>query len=123
MVASIEWKNRRVCVDYAGKTSDSEVLDVVSKIQGDQRFEDLLEALHDFSECDGCDHSKPTLGHIAAMNLGARLSNDKLRIAVVATHDDVKEMIRSFVDLDRSPYPLEVFNSHADADAWLRGAG
>lgn len=121
MVTNIVWKDGRVSVEYDGLTSDSEVLSVVGKIQSDERFDGLREAFHDFGKCVGCRHTEPTLVEIAALNVGARRSNDRLRIAVVATQDDVEAMIRSFVDLGSSPYPLELFNSHADADAWLRG--
>jgi hypothetical protein len=121
VVTNIDWVRGRVSVEYDGHTSDSEVLSLVGELQADERFDGLREALHDFSKCDSCRHTEPTLVQIAALNRGARRSNDRLRIAVVATQDDVKEMIRSFVDLGRSPYPLELFNFYADADVWLRG--
>ena len=121
MVRNIEWKDRRVHVDYDGATSDTEVLAVVEIIQSDRRFDNLCEALHDFSQCDGCEHSESTLLHISALNNGAKMSNDRLRIAVVAVHEDIKEMVRSFEDLGYNPYPIAIFDSCDQANAWLRG--
>lgn len=124
MSYKIVWEDARVVVTYSGATSDDEVFEVVGKLQGNIRFYDLNQALHDFRGCTACRHSEVTLLDIAAQNIGAASASahetHTVNIAVLTDRQDITAMIDDFNKLGFNPFPIKVFSSYQDADDWLK---
>lgn len=116
---TVNWLPRRVSVIYSGHCTETEVLNAVVQLQSDYRFDSTNQALHDFSQCESLSPSPEHLQELAGRNVGAAVSNPKLRIAVISSRPDVLGMLERFNSLGLSPYPLRTFANAESANAWL----
>jgi hypothetical protein len=116
---SVDWTKQKVTVVYSGHCTETDVLNVVVALQSDVRFDSTHQALHDFSQCLSLAPSPEHLEEVAMRNVGAAMSNPRLRIAVVTTKPDVLAMLERFESIGLSPYPLYVFDDVQSANDWL----
>jgi len=123
MAFSVDWAGRKVSVAYTGHCSEKDVLNVVVALQSDARFDSTNQALHDFTGCLSLLPSPEHLEEVAMRNLGAAMSNPRLRIAVVTDRPDVLAMLERFDKLGLNTYPVRSFETTSDANAWLSGTG
>ena len=122
MAYQTEWTKQCVKVFYYGNCSEADVLKVVIEIQADCRFDSTHQALHDFTRCQSLVSVPDVLEQIAVHNVGAAISNPNLRIAVIAEHPDVLNMLERFASLGLGSYPMRVFRTAESALVWLDGA-
>jgi hypothetical protein len=119
MPYQITWEPRGIYVRYSGQVSDKEVALFAEEGQADQRFSDLCYVLHDFLACTGATHSEPVIQELAAIDSAASNSNPKIKIAVVAERDDVKAMVKAYLDAGFPGFTLRLFPSVELARWWL----
>lgn len=123
MPFAVDWKRPRVTVVYTGHCAESDVLKVVVALQSDQRFDSTYQALHDFRQCLSLAPSPEQLEEVAMRNIGAAMSNPKLRIAVITDRPDVLAMLERFESLGLNTYPLRAFVDPDLANDWLNSDG
>lgn len=120
MSFQISWQSPSLMtVVYTGQTSDKEVLEVVKRQHGDERFDFLKMVLHDFSAIEGCSSDGDTLLELGARGAGAAFTNPHLKIAVVTERHDVIDMVDRFLKEGVSPYPMRIFATADMAADWL----
>lgn len=119
MSFQIFWQNNSMTIVYSGQTSAGEILEVVKRQHGDERFDYLRRVLHDFSGIESCSSDEETLHELDAQGAGASYTNPHLKIAIVARHPDVIAMVDFFMKIGVTPYPMKLFPAADMAEAWL----
>jgi hypothetical protein len=79
----------------------------------------LTFVIADYTAIDFCIAKPADIEMVAALDIGATLSNPRLHKAVVATAPAVIAMAEHYQRFYLSPIPTEVFSTMADARAWL----
>jgi hypothetical protein len=65
--------------------------------------------LHDFTASTGATFSPESIEFVAALDGAAALSNSYLKAGVAAVRDDVKAMVKAYMDAKISLYPVRIF--------------
>ena len=108
-----------IYVEFTGLTSDSEIQEFARMGQSDTRYTDLHYVLNDFTGCSGVTFSEAVTLEFAAIDSAARISNPRLRMAVVTERDDVKALVSAYLNTQVSGFALKTFPSVALASVWL----
>lgn len=119
MTHKVEWGVERVTVRYFDKASDSEIISAVEDLQTDERFDSVTQVLHDFNLCECIAHYPVTIGEIVALHIDAPSPNKCLKIAIASKQSDIDQVLQFFDDFGHTEFPISVFASAADAEAWL----
>lgn len=119
MPYEITWEPHGVYKRFFGHLTVGDLLQSSQDVTADPRFDSLRYAIDDFLGLEGHSVTVAAVRLQAAANLGARRSNPNVRVAVLTTDPGV----RALTDLYASPklrsYPVEVFETVAEARAWL----
>ena len=116
----VYWEHPGILVEYSGKTNDEEVADFAREGQADPRFCTLRYVLHDFSDAESATHSGRVIEELAATDFAASRTNPRVVIAVVAQKHDVLEMVKAYLEVGLSGYPLRTFHTVERARHWIR---
>jgi hypothetical protein len=107
---------------FSGWVSGNDMLLSMQQSEADARFDSLRYVINDFLGIDGVliEQFPPELiDEIAATDMAAFTTNPNIRIAVVAVDPDVLALAQSYIDSELRAYPTRLFNTLADARAWL----
>lgn len=120
MPHTLDWEGPfGVLKQFSGFVTVAEFLDSAAELHEDPRFDQLHYVINDYSAVTGFDVGEKPVEELAALNIGASLSNPKLRIALVTTDERIKALIGLFTSPDLRSFPTRVFATLPEARAWL----
>lgn len=114
------WPTPRVALRrFHGHLTEDEFKQAFEAIMSDARFDDLAHNLVDLSPVRSISVSDEALELLAAMAYGASRSNATLEVGVVAPHAGGQGLLRRYLAMKLTRYPVHVFDSYEEANAWL----
>lgn len=114
------WEPGGVYRKYYGLMTGAIIREAVEKVEGDQRFDNISYILNDYLDVTGLDVSQFELNAIAAIDSVASNYNKNIKIAQVATRQDIIDLVTDYDDkLQENTYKTKVFSNVADARKWL----
>jgi hypothetical protein len=114
------WEAQGVYRKYRGTLTGNIIREAVEKVEGDPRFDSIRYVLNDYLENTGMNVSEFDLKAIAAIDSVASRTNKKIKIAQVATRQDIIELVTNYdCQLEENTYETRVFSNLADARKWL----
>lgn len=122
MKYTVTWENRLVCVDYFGDIENKDIENAHFELNGDGRFYDCNYLILNITECNLDKVSVPKLFRVVATDLGAAITNAKLKVAMIATDPDNIEKASNYIDrfrLHDSPWEFKILHSVNDAKEWF----
>lgn len=91
------WLTKTIYVRYSDNSSDREIAAAVRQFQADERYDNIRNIIHDFTDCQGLTFSEDFLAELAATDAAAALSKPKHNILVVTTRADVIKMTEAYL--------------------------
>lgn len=122
MAFEIVWETRGAYKRFYGHVSDEELMQCLTMIESDPRFDSLRYVINDFLGVDSFAISEDCVLMISAIDNAASTSNPNIRIAVVATDLQIHALARLYALSPLNAYPTEVFLNTGEARAWLLSA-
>jgi hypothetical protein len=119
MPFEIVWEPRGVYKRFWGFVTDSEFIRSVRAAQEDPRFDDIHYNINDYLAVEDFDVSMPTIAYAAALNIGARFSRPRIRVALVTTNERVIGLAKYFMAPEFASYPMRVFATLESAREWV----
>ena len=118
MPFEIVWEPRGVYKRFLGFVTDAEFIRSVKEVQEDARFDDIHYNINDYLAVDDFDISMPTIAYAAALNIGARFSRPRIRVALVTTNERAVGLAKFFTAPGFASYPIKVFATLESAREW-----
>ena len=107
-------------MQFSGHISGADVICAANELSSQSDFDELRYVVVDFSEVSEQSIDKSTIDDVAAIRIGARVSNPNIRLALVATDPSVASLAaRLDTVADVGERRMEVFSSVAKARDWL----
>lgn len=104
---------------HFGQVAGREVLEANRRAEADFRFDSLRWVINDFSKCTEVSVTPAEVELISAIDRAAAKTNPSIRIAIVATHQEVVDASIAYANDSLTPFLTKVFNSIDDARLWL----
>ncbi len=117
------WEPRGVYRRYRGRVTIDERRASFDAICSDRRFDDLRYTITDYLAVSSYEVRSEATEEIAALHIGPLTTNPRIVIAAVARDPQVLAAIEHFRALQFFHQPYQVFDSLADARAWLSTLG
>jgi hypothetical protein len=108
-----------VILRFAGWVSIRDILNATIEYEQDDRFDDLLHVIADYTQIEGCRADAIDIDDVWAVDMGAMASNKRIRKAIVTTTPEVIALVGRYCDAPDQAFPTRVFSTVADARAWL----
>lgn len=115
----IAWESRGAYKRYFGHVTDAELMQSVIDIESDHRFDNMRYVINDFLDVVAFQISRKKIEEISAIDGAAALSNPNIKIAVVATDVQIRELAEVYANSTLKSYPTRIFTTVAEARAWL----
>ena len=113
------WETRGVVLRFFGRITINDLLSASNAYEGDSRFDDLIYVIADYSQIDRCDAKPAEIENVWAVDYGAKMTNNKIKKAIVTTNPDIIAMARCYVAAPFPAFTIKVFATETDARAWL----
>lgn len=114
------WKERGLIRSYTEIINGSEIIESNLEMHGDSRFDHISYVINDFSKVEGCLVSEEELEMMSITDEVAKHSNRYLKIAIVATQEEIIKLAQIYCDFMRdASYDAEIFATLEDAHAWV----
>jgi hypothetical protein len=121
MAYSIHWEPIGVYRKYRGHVTGDELLASIQLVESDARFDALRYAINDCLDVESFDISDSAIRKIAAIDQAAALSNPNIRVAVVATDQQIHALAQLYA-AQQPTYPTAIFHELDTARLWIREA-
>lgn len=121
MAHSLEWNGRGLFRAYSGSVSGAEIIAVNELTFSDPRFDELRYLISDYSAVEENNVSMEDVVRIASLNFAASKSNSQIRIAIVATDENVTALAALFnfeSEELKNPWKTAIFATAEEALAW-----
>lgn len=115
----IVWEVRGACKRFFGHVTDDDLMESVTDIEGDPRFDDLRYVINDFLDVASFAVTQENVLAISAIDAAAAITNPNIKIAVVATDAQVRTLAELYANSPWNAYPTRLFADVAAARAWL----
>lgn len=113
------WEPRGVLLCFSGDITIRDILNASVDYEKDCRFDDLLYVIADYSQITSCNSEPEHIDDVWVVDTGAKLSNRKIKKAIVTTNLKVISMAKRYKESTDSPFPVEIFTTEAEARKWL----
>ena len=120
MTYKLIWEQSGIYRQYFGDVSIAERRESFDEICGDRRFDDLLYAITDYLAVEEYEVTKNATAEIAALHIGALVTNPRICIAAVTTRPDIISAIQDFIGHGFVKAPYRIFGSIEEARQWIR---
>lgn len=115
----LEWEGHGVVLRFSGNITIRDILNASVDYEKDIRFDDLWYVIADYSQIETCDVEPSQIDDVWCIDCGAKLTNGKIRKAIVTTSSDVMALARRYSSAPFPAFPVKVFTNDFDARAWL----
>lgn len=120
MSYELVWEPRGVTRRHFGHVSSREVMNAITAIAADPRFDDLHFIIIDYLGTTSLAISAIELEECVAIEGAGLLINPRIRVSVVTTTPEIIAAVKQYTGDNRSTYPRKIFSSVAEARAWVR---
>lgn len=114
----LAWEACGVVLHFSGHVTIRDILNASVDYQKDIRFDELSYVIADYSHIKACNVEPRQIDDVWAIDFGAKLTNGKIRKAIVTTSPDVIALAERY-SAPFPAFPVKVFTAEADARAWL----
>jgi len=120
MPYTLTWESpNSVCRTFTSQVTSGELIDSLVELTTAMQFDGLRYSLSIFRGVSDLQTDRGTLEDVAALDYGAYEWNPRFVSAIVADEQLVAQLLRSFEGLNVSRIPRQLFNTEADARAWI----
>lgn len=105
---------------FSGFLGWDEYQSALTAILNDPNFELIKYVISDFSAVTETDLTVKDTVYVAALSKGATFTNKDVRVAVIATHPDILQLVDLYKSAPYASYPTAVFSTVSDAKTWLQ---
>ncbi|QID19099.1 hypothetical protein G3580_16635 [Nitrogeniibacter mangrovi] len=119
MTYELVWEPRGAYKHFSGVVTADEFFGSIVQFQNHPDFDTAEYSINDFSDVDDFEILDKDVRRFTAYGAGAALTNPHLKIAIVARDDRVLRHVATYRDTGLAPFPLEVFDTVADARRWI----
>ena len=119
MAFELVWEPRGVYKRFYGHVTGDELMEAVTQVEGDPRFDDLRFVINDFLEISGFAVTEDNVLMVSAIDNAASTSNPNIIIAIVAADLQIQALARLYAVAPLTVYPTEIFLTIHDARAWI----
>ena len=120
MAYALKWDAPEgVVKHFFGPVTGQDILDSVIETEASAHFDRLRWVINDFLDATSVTVTADELDEIAAIDRAAAQSNPYIRIAVVATQQEMVEAARHYAESPMNRYPTRIFPTLPEAHAWL----
>lgn len=119
----VTWNSHALTVRVYGASGTTTVLEGISKLTADTRFDSLQFIVVDFLDAEWIDTCfVDILDDLAAILIGSAYSNPNIRAAIVTNDPNIQRLVATLVERggDASP-KLQLFSDRASAADWIAG--
>lgn len=113
------WESKAVVTKWTGQVTGEDLLAYVREGHAHPEFDAIRYSLHNFTECTGATFAASSIEELAALDSAGAISNPHIQVAVVTTRPDVVSIVRAYLEIGLSPYPVRIFPSVEEARKWL----
>jgi len=119
MSYQINWENRGCAIRFSGKVSDDTVLAAIEEMQGNESFDNLRYIVVDHSCCTNFSVTPDCLEFVIATNAASALSNNLIKVAIVANDPAVEAAAERFASSPITVFQTRTFRRLESAYQWL----
>jgi hypothetical protein len=119
MSFEIVWEPHGVYKRYWGGVTVSEFIDSSAMLRGDRRFDSIRYVINDYLAVEGHEVSEEAIAGIAAISMHGQATNANIRIALVTTDSQIKELAWQFSSRTLASYPTQLFSTVTEARDWI----
>ncbi len=118
MPFEITWEPNGIYKKFRGQVTATEFMKAIAALHGDSRFDSCRYSINDFLAVEGHNISELDVKKYAGFAIGAASTNPNIKVAVVTTDEQIIGLVNFYSAPGRSPFPLKVFASLAEAKEW-----
>ncbi|MCU7818714.1 MAG: hypothetical protein KZQ57_07590, partial [gamma proteobacterium symbiont of Lucinoma myriamae] len=122
MPNQIIWENKGVLSRYTGLFSPEIHIDVLDKLFGDPRIDDIKYIIGDYSEVNDDLLTEDNVEYPLAMTMGTASYLQDFKIALVAKDKGIIELCNSYIELFRrinTSWEVKLFDDIDTARDWI----
>jgi len=119
----IVWEPHGVIKRYSGLLTDNDMIQSVIDAEKDVRFDELRYVINDFLATTGVSLTNESVEEISVMDSGAACTNPNIRIAVVTSLPEIKELATLYANSPLNAFPTRIFHTLGEARSWLGDIG
>ena len=116
------WEHSGVYRLYFGDVSIAERRKSFNEICDDWRFGDIRYVISDYLAVEKLEVTKHATEEIAALHIGALITNPRISIAAVVTRPDIVNAIQESIDHGLITAPYRIFGSIEEARLWINNS-
>ena len=120
MAYSLSWEHGGVVKRHVGELTSEDLLSSTQEIQGSPDFDSLHWVICDMRDCTKIVADQSTLEQVIASEFGAAHSNLRLKVAVVTTSPEVRNLAEHYRNAMEGAFPVEVFSTMDEARDWVK---
>ena len=113
------WESRGVHRVFSGHTTGDEITQAVAELTGYGDFDAIRYVINDLSACDTISFDQPGAEVVTAYDVAARLSNARIKVAIVATTPRAQAAAEAYLAVSEGSFPTKIFHSLAQAREWV----
>jgi hypothetical protein len=113
------WERHGLHQKFFGVITSPAFKQSVFEIYGDSRFDSLRYVITDFLDVQRFDVDLETVVDVHTANIGARVSNPDILVAIVTTDPKIVSFGQLASNQDMKSYPTEIFSTLDDARHWI----
>jgi len=114
------WKDNGLDRVFSTMTTGKEILESNLALHGDSRFQSIKYIINDFSAVVDFNVTDHDIEIISTIDNVSAASKDELKIAIVATNEDLIKWIYLYLEkMEGSLYECQIFNQYDDALQWV----
>ena len=113
------WERHGLTITFLDTASGADMNRATAEYQCDDRFDLLDFVIADYSDIKGFDATVADVEGVLAADTGARLGNNKVVKAVVATDAHVVRLAQHYKSFGNYAFPVEIFDNVESARAWI----
>lgn len=120
MPYKISWSETCVEWNYFGSITGNEIIDPITEIFGDPRFDNLRYQIADLTQIMRAEVDEREMKKAAYLDRAAAQSNPNIRVAIIASTEVSRLIgIQYIKNATNSPWECAMFATRAEAENWL----
>lgn len=113
------WEPHGVVIRFSGTITINDIVEASVDYEKDWRFDNLFYVIADYTQIASCTSKPEQIDEVWIVDAGAKMSNNRIKKAVVATSPEVIAMAEHYKGSLGSPFPVKCFNTEIEAREWI----
>jgi hypothetical protein len=102
------WNGGELTQRFFGQVSSEEIKQSVVKFQGDSRFDELIDVIFDFTDCEEIVIKEGDAEEIASLDGAASITNPRIRVTVISDKPAILKAAEDYIVSGLSNYPVKI---------------